>query len=80
MPSQMNQANKRFSKAQIEELFPLLPAPAPGECSICLEEIGQYHIGRQLQCRHFFHPDCIDEWLLESRKCPMCRHQQQLPS
>ncbi|XP_050419026.1 E3 ubiquitin-protein ligase Zswim2 [Patella vulgata] len=44
---------------------------APGvQCRICLRgyEIGQ--VVRRLPCRHKFHKDCVDNWLLHTR--PVC--------
>lgn len=42
-------------------------------CSICLEQVTENKIYRQLPCKHCFHPWCIDKWLLEcSNKCPCC--------
>lgn len=43
------------------------------ECSICLEN---YQIGedvRILNCKHCFHRNCIDSWLKNMLKCPICR-------
>ncbi|KAL0379399.1 UNVERIFIED_CONTAM: putative RING-H2 finger protein ATL21C [Sesamum angustifolium] len=45
-------------------------------CSICLEE---YHISKETlvrylpQCGHYFHAECIDQWLHKSKTCPVCR-------
>lgn len=43
-------------------------------CPICLAE---YRRGDQLQCipkcDHYFHADCIDEWLRIKITCPVCR-------
>lgn len=44
-------------------------------CSICLEdyEHDQTQV-RELPCRHIFHPDCIDPFLLKrSSLCPLCK-------
>lgn len=43
------------------------------ECSICKEDIF-LDIIRELNCRHYFHINCIDIWLTENSKCPLCRH------
>ncbi|KAI4377882.1 hypothetical protein MLD38_015443 [Melastoma candidum] len=44
------------------------------ECAICLEE---YEDGRECRflpdCRHVYHRDCIDKWLVQKRLCPLCR-------
>ncbi|KAF1914127.1 hypothetical protein BDU57DRAFT_477890 [Ampelomyces quisqualis] len=45
-------------------------------CPICLDdfEANQTQV-RELPCRHIFHPDCIDTFLLRnSSLCPMCKH------
>lgn len=68
--------NFGFNKTQIDSLFPLKDSTETGECSICLEDIRYRQKVRELQCKHVFHPDCIDGWMNESRKCPMCRHEQ----
>jgi len=42
-------------------------------CAICL---GDYDEGvelRVLPCAHFFHPQCIDQWLSQHNACPMCK-------
>jgi len=49
-------------------------------CPICLDEFehGDTQV-RELPCRHIFHPDCIDAFLLNnSSLCPMCK-QSALP-
>lgn len=44
-------------------------------CSICLDDfIPMSSIVRQLPCRHIFHPECVDTFLLEhSSLCPVCK-------
>jgi hypothetical protein len=45
-------------------------------CNICLMD---YQIGEEVcwspneDCIHAFHKDCILDWLLRTRKCPVCR-------
>ncbi|GMI72489.1 Arabidopsis Toxicos en Levadura 69 [Hibiscus trionum] len=52
-----------------------LPGPNDGPCCICLTE---YEAKDQIrcipECNHFFHVDCIDEWLRMNATCPLCRN------
>ncbi|KAF2839416.1 hypothetical protein M501DRAFT_1004032 [Patellaria atrata CBS 101060] len=44
-------------------------------CSICLEEFqpGTDSV-RELRCKHIYHPECVDQALLEiSSLCPICK-------
>jgi len=43
------------------------------ECSICKDTIF-LDIIRELNCCHCFHINCIDTWLTENTKCPLCRN------
>ncbi|KAG6412578.1 hypothetical protein SASPL_125260 [Salvia splendens] len=46
----------------------------PPECAVCLSEFEERETGRILpECKHCFHVDCIDAWLLSQRHCPLCR-------
>lgn len=43
-------------------------------CPICLDEFPSQELVRELPCYHLYHPDCIDEWLLQKMaNCPMCK-------
>ncbi|KAL5120451.1 hypothetical protein ACEQ8H_001741 [Pleosporales sp. CAS-2024a] len=44
-------------------------------CAICLDDFASNETRvRELPCRHIFHPDCIDTFLLRnSSLCPMCK-------
>ncbi|XVE58065.1 hypothetical protein DITRI_Ditri04bG0140400 [Diplodiscus trichospermus] len=52
-----------------------LPRPNDITCSICLSE---YQANEKLRtipsCDHYFHADCIDEWLKLNAACPVCRN------
>ena len=39
-------------------------------CSICLEENANHKL---LNCDHYFHKKCIDEWVKIKPICPLCR-------
>ncbi|CAJ0927171.1 17989_t:CDS:10 [Entrophospora sp. SA101] len=42
-------------------------------CTICLTEYEVNERLRSLPCSHDFHQSCIDTWLKNSDKCPICR-------
>ena len=49
-------------------------APAANECVICLEELGEESAIRTLEaCGHRFHAACVDRWLEQDVRCPVCR-------
>ncbi|VDN50466.1 unnamed protein product [Dracunculus medinensis] len=43
-------------------------------CSICLEEYKEGQELRVLFCGHEFHPKCVDPWLINNRRCPLCQY------
>ena len=48
------------------------------ECIVCFSEFSCGDACRKLPCGHFFHTECIDQWLLvrqrhRARTCPMCK-------
>jgi len=42
-------------------------------CAICLSCFVQEEALRILPCGHCFHQDCVDQWLLKTCVCPLCR-------
>uniref|UniRef100_A0A0D9WAL9 RING-type E3 ubiquitin transferase n=1 Tax=Leersia perrieri TaxID=77586 RepID=A0A0D9WAL9_9ORYZ len=49
-----------------------------GEAECCAVCLGAFDAADELlrvlpRCRHAFHPDCVDAWLLEHSTCPVCR-------
>lgn len=47
------------------------------DCSICLEEISK---GCELMCKHYFHKECIAEWIKRSNSCPLCKREMTVQS
>ncbi|XP_022922932.1 RING-H2 finger protein ATL22-like [Cucurbita moschata] len=51
-----------------------LPKPNDNICAICLSEYRPKETVKSIpQCQHFFHQDCIHEWLRLNPSCPVCR-------
>jgi len=42
-------------------------------CCICLSNFEKGETVRVLGCKHHFHKDCVDQWLKQNRKCPLCK-------
>lgn len=41
-------------------------------CPICLDDYNPPEIFRKLKCQHAYCQDCLEEWLEENKKCPVC--------
>ncbi|KAG0514584.1 hypothetical protein BDA96_10G205100 [Sorghum bicolor] len=49
-------------------------AAAADCCSVCLDELREGALVRMLpSCKHYFHAECVDVWLLSRATCPVCR-------
>ncbi|XP_063809515.1 E3 ubiquitin-protein ligase RNF149 [Pseudophryne corroboree] len=75
-----NQGNRKETKKAISQLQ--LHRVKKGEkgidieaenCAVCIENYKPKDVVRILPCKHIFHRQCIDPWLLEHRTCPMCK-------
>jgi len=42
-------------------------------CSICLSEYEQSQKIITLNCKHFFHQNCLEDWMVERTACPLCK-------
>ncbi|CAI9759351.1 unnamed protein product [Fraxinus pennsylvanica] len=52
-----------------------LPKPSDGTCPICLSDYEPKETLRSIpECNHYFHANCIDEWLKLNGSCPVCRN------
>ena len=43
------------------------------ECTICLEDFNENELLYELTCKHYYHKECIDDWLSKKNTCPLCR-------
>ena len=76
----MGPQNRGMSRNQIAQIptvaFRKDPRAKPGEeekCSICITEFSEGEKVRALQCKHIFHAECIDTWLVQNSQCPVCK-------
>ncbi|EJC98919.1 uncharacterized protein FOMMEDRAFT_95273 [Fomitiporia mediterranea MF3/22] len=54
---------------------------AQTECAICLNDFAKGDRVRVLPCKHIFHLDEVDEWLIHRKKlCPVCKADVTQPS
>ena len=64
--------NKYLNRIEINEIS--LKKYNKQKCIICLDN---YSISDKicfLPCLHYFHFNCIKNWVKESNKCPICKH------
>ena len=45
------------------------------KCIICLDEYKNNDKVIYLPCIHFFHKKCINRWLKNKPKCPICQYE-----
>lgn len=43
-------------------------------CSICFESMSEKIVSITI-CNHVYHDNCLDEWLLNNKTCPLCRYE-----
>ena len=69
-----------------ENKLPDIENPAPGRedtahCAICLEKFygdaAKIEIGVLTSCGHYYHFECLWEWLRMQLSCPICRSKVQ---
>ncbi|XP_077629393.1 E3 ubiquitin-protein ligase RNF133 [Crocuta crocuta] len=48
-------------------------SPNAESCVVCFELYKANDTVRILTCKHFFHKNCIDPWILAHGTCPMCK-------
>jgi len=70
--------NSGFTPQEIERLptniVTVEEAKKKTQCCICLSDFEVGEEVRRLTCFHPFHRQCIDEWLVRSKICPIDKH------
>ncbi|KAB2047953.1 hypothetical protein ES319_A13G081400v1 [Gossypium barbadense] len=63
------------SKASIEAMPSVkIGESEDGECVVCLEEWKPGEVVKEMPCKHKFHDECIQKWLVIHGSCPVCRY------
>lgn len=42
-------------------------------CTVCLVEFVHSDVCRYTPCFHYFHINCLEQWLKKHETCPICR-------
>jgi len=66
---------KEISRLQVEKYSEgsFLEEGFDSQCAICIADFEANESIRVLPCKHCFHKDCVDSWLLMNGTCPICR-------
>ncbi|KAF9354809.1 hypothetical protein BGX34_010814, partial [Mortierella sp. NVP85] len=67
------QPTEGSSPHPLEEEYLTLDDPQDAVCAICLCDYEDDEELRKMKCGHYFHKDCVDEWLKLNRNCPLCK-------
>ncbi|KAK7358520.1 hypothetical protein VNO77_00452 [Canavalia gladiata] len=71
---------EKYPKTLLGESGRLLK-PNDNTCAICLSEYEPKETLRSIpECNHYFHANCIDEWLKMNGTCPICRNSPEASS
>ncbi|OVA07607.1 zinc finger protein [Macleaya cordata] len=67
-------SHDELEKLPCFEFKALEKGTSPVDCAVCLENFKMGEKCRLLPiCKHSFHAQCVDSWLLKTPICPICR-------
>ena len=73
----LTHVSSRLSSLSTENRNNAIAAEALGaQCQICFEDYvrgNEISISHNHQCSHYFHKECIVDWLARDTRCPVCR-------
>jgi len=77
LEERMGNVSKGLNKKDLDKI-PLIKFNSIEEnnglikCTVCQFEFNIGDDLRKLRCSHVYHKNCVDEWLLNEKKCPIC--------
>ncbi|XP_029423189.1 RING finger protein 215 isoform X3 [Nannospalax galili] len=66
-------ASLKTKRCRLSRAVHSLPEPDTETCAICLDYYYNKQWLRVLPCKHEFHRDCVDPWLMLQQTCPLCK-------
>ncbi|KAG5685055.1 hypothetical protein PVAND_014257 [Polypedilum vanderplanki] len=68
-----NKAKEALKKIPTKTIKTLSKEIESDCCAVCIEAYRINDVLRCLPCKHEFHRNCIDPWLLQNYTCPLCK-------
>jgi E3 ubiquitin-protein ligase BIG BROTHER-like protein len=75
LEEKMGKVSKGISEEQFSQLNKFEAKGAEDVCSICYCSVKEGEELNLLPCSHYFHVDCLREWLLKEKVCPLCKQE-----
>lgn len=66
---------RQAAAAPLLRACPSMPGTAAHpvrRCAVCRLEFERDDEVRLLPCKHYYHPECVGEWLKHNKTCPVC--------
>ena len=77
LQEQVGYVSKGFTKQEIQKIptvrFYKKVYKNQDKCTVCQFEFNEGETLRKLTCDHLYHKNCVDEWLTQEKKCPVCK-------
>jgi hypothetical protein len=79
LEDKMGSVSKGLTEEQFGKIQTVTATGLDEVCSICYCNVKEGEEVVRLPCQHHFHVDCIKQWLLKERTCPLCKQEIQQP-